>query len=136
MGRNLSVNTYFQQLATGHTPQHRFAGTTKDDWTAWRKALLTAHNILMVAERGTGYVAADGQTRVKWSVAKHKTAARALGKAITVAGSTSPEGLDDKSLAARDHLISTASAMFAARKLEARKEAAKLAARSTSHPQS
>jgi len=40
MDRNLSINAHFRALAAGHRPEHRFAGRSKDDWRAWRAALL------------------------------------------------------------------------------------------------
>lgn len=40
MTRNLSVNAYFNKLASKHTPEHRFAGSNRADWGAWHEALL------------------------------------------------------------------------------------------------
>jgi dienelactone hydrolase len=42
MGRNLSINVYFQRLAATHTPKFRFAGSSKDDWLQWKNKLLPA----------------------------------------------------------------------------------------------
>ena len=39
MQRNLSIDAYFNSLAARHTPQFRFTGSTKDDWSKWRDAL-------------------------------------------------------------------------------------------------
>ena len=42
MKRNLSVNSYFRQLAVGHSPKYRFSGSSKKDWQEWQKELLPA----------------------------------------------------------------------------------------------
>ena len=42
MKRNLSVNTYFRQLAAGHTPKYRFSGSSREDWQQWRQELFPA----------------------------------------------------------------------------------------------
>lgn len=42
MNRNLSVNAYFRQLASKHTPKYRFSGSSKEDWQKWQKELLPA----------------------------------------------------------------------------------------------
>ena len=42
MKRNLSINTYFRQLAAGHNPKYRFTGSSKADWQNWQKELLPA----------------------------------------------------------------------------------------------
>ena len=39
MNRNLSINAYFRNMATGHDPQFRFAGSTREDWQNWKDAL-------------------------------------------------------------------------------------------------
>ena len=39
MSRNLSINAYFRNMAVGHVPQFRFAGSTKEDWQNWKGAL-------------------------------------------------------------------------------------------------
>jgi len=40
--RNLSIQRYFVQLASRHRPRYRFAGSTQEDWRAWRDELLPA----------------------------------------------------------------------------------------------
>ncbi|HUU94850.1 MAG TPA: hypothetical protein VM487_03855, partial [Phycisphaerae bacterium] len=42
MTRNFSVNEYFRKQGLQHRPTFRFAGHSKDDWRAWRAALLPA----------------------------------------------------------------------------------------------
>jgi len=42
MARNLSVDAYFRNLAAGHRPEYRFAGSTNKDWQEWRGKLLPA----------------------------------------------------------------------------------------------
>ncbi len=38
--RNLSPNQMFIELAKSHTPQHQFAGTTSEDFAAWKREAL------------------------------------------------------------------------------------------------
>lgn len=40
MPRNLSIDQHWLSLAQPHTPEHRFAGSTKAQWHAWRETLL------------------------------------------------------------------------------------------------
>jgi dienelactone hydrolase len=42
MERNLSQNARFRQIAAEHTPAHRFAGSSAEDFTAWKQTLLPA----------------------------------------------------------------------------------------------
>src|SRR5690242_8444886 len=40
--RNLSINRYFEDRATRHTPRYRFAGKTKEDFGRWQGQLRAA----------------------------------------------------------------------------------------------
>lgn len=42
MSRNLSVNAYFRHMAAKHAPKYRFAGSSREDWKAWREELYEA----------------------------------------------------------------------------------------------
>ena len=42
MRRNLSVNAYFRHMAAKHKPRYRFAGSSREDWKAWRDGLYEA----------------------------------------------------------------------------------------------
>ena len=42
MKRNLSVNAYFNHLASVHSPKYRFSGSSMEDWQRWRQRFLPA----------------------------------------------------------------------------------------------
>ena len=65
MNRNLSVGLHFVKIAAENPPEYRFAGSTRDDWKAWRDALLP--KVKASLGKMPGKVPLNPETLAEWT---------------------------------------------------------------------